>query len=126
MKFKLILGVIGIKDCEEGGERVVFSSVSRDQVDNVTAIVNSFSSHPDHIKSSIHNCKPLVVDEPTAGVLCLFNGGNQLHAVSKVRKGVRIAAVFLYCEENPDKASPHSQGSLMDSANSFYGNPETS
>ena len=77
MKFKFNLGVIGIKDCEAGGERVVFSSVSRDQVDNVTAIVKSFSSHPDRIQSSINNCKPLVVDEPTAGVLCLFNGALQ-------------------------------------------------
>ena len=103
---------------------MVFSTVSREQVENVTAIVKSFSSHPDHICSSINDCQPLVVDEPTLGVLCLFNGGNQLHAVSRVREGVRIAAVFLYCEENPDKAA--NQGVLMDSANSFYGNVATS
>ena len=109
-----------------GGERIVFSNVSREQVDNVTAIVKSFSSHPESIHSTIHNCNPLVVDEPIAGVLCLFNGGNQLHAVSKVRQGVRIAAVFLYCEENPDKASANNQGVLMDSANSFYGITATS
>ena len=103
---------------------MVFSTVSREQVENVAAIVKSFSSHPDDICSSINDCKPLVVDEPISGVLCLFNGGNQLHAVSRVREGVRIAAVFLYCEENPDKAS--NQRVLMDSANSFYGNAATS
>ena len=109
-----------------GGERIVFSNVSREQVDNVTAIVKSFSSHPDKIHLPIHNCNPQVVDEPIAGVLCLFNGGNQLHAVSKVRQGIRIAAVFLYCEENPDKASVNNQGVLMSSANSFYGITATS
>ena len=93
----------------------VFSSVSREQIDNETAIVKSFSSHPDNIHSTINDCNPLVVDEPIAGVLCLFNGGNQLHAVSKVRQGARIAAVFLYCEENPDKASANNQGVLMSS-----------
>ena len=85
------------------------------------AVVNSFSSHPDHIHSVIDKCRPLVVTEPVAGMLCLFNGGNQLHAVSAVRRGLRVAAVFLYSEENPDIADTGNQGILQDSANSFYG-----
>ena len=68
----------------------------------------------------------MVVDEPIAGVLCLFNGGNQLHAVSAVRRGLRIAAVFLYCEDNPDDANPTDKSILNDSASSFYGNITTS
>ena len=31
----------------------------------------------------------------------LFNGGNVLHGVSSVRKGSRIAAVFMFQEERP-------------------------
>ena len=120
------IGVIGIKDCEDGGERVVFPTVSRDKVDSVEAVVRSFSNHPDRIHSAIHNCQPKVVNGQTAGVLCLFNGGNQLHAVSAVRRGLRVAAVFLYCEENPDNADIHNKGILQDSANSFYGNIATS
>ena len=102
------------------------STLSRDKVESVEAVVKSFSSHPDRIHSVIHNNRPTVVNEPTAGVLCLFNGGNQLHAVSAVRRGLRIAAVFLYCEDNPDITDEDNQEVLQDSANSFYGNDATS
>ena len=103
----------------------MFPTVSRDKVDSVKAIVKSYCSHPDRIHSSIDDCTPVVVKEPTAGVLCLFNGGNQLHAVSAIRSGVRVAAVFLYCEENPDNASSSNKGVLEDNANAFYGNAAT-
>ena len=104
----------------------MFPTVSREKVDCVSEIVKSFSSHPNLISSTIINCKPRVVNEPTAGVLCLFNGGNQLHAVSAVRKGVRIATVFLYCEENPDNLIDANNGILTDSSNAFYGSIATS
>ena len=68
------IGVIGIKVCDDGGERVVFPTVSRDKVESVEAVVSSFSSHPDRIHSVIHNNRPTVVNDPTAGVLLLFNG----------------------------------------------------
>ena len=104
----------------------MFPTVSRDKVDSVSAIVKSYSSHPNRISSTIHNCKPIVVNEPTAGILCLFNGGNQLHAVSSVRKGLRIATVFLYCEENPETPTTTNIGILTDNSNAFYGNVATS
>ena len=68
----------------------------------------------------------MVVNESTAGCLCLFNGGNQLHAVSAVRKGIRISTVFLYCEENPDNSTTANNGILTDSSNAFYGSIATS
>ena len=122
----MYVGIIGIKDCRDGGERVVFPTVKRENVESVEAVVKSFTSNPDKIKSSIDNHTPLVVSEPTADMLCLFNGGNQLHAVSAVRRGLRIASVFLYCEENPENAQTSNKEVLMDNANSFYSNISTS
>ena len=115
----MYVGIIGIRDCIDGGERVVFPTVKRENVE-------SFTSSPDKINSSIDNHTPLVVSEPTAGMLCLFNGGNQLHAVSAVRQGLRIASVFLYCEENPENAQASNKEVLMDNANAFYSNISTS
>jgi len=53
------------------------------------------------------------------GVLYLFNGGNVLHAVSSVRKGARIATVFMY-QETPPVATDDS----VASANFFYDTAE--
>jgi hypothetical protein len=49
-------------------------------------------------------------------VLYLFDGGNVLHGVSAVRKGSRIAAVFLFKEEPPVDTAASKAG-----ANFFYG-----
>ena len=100
--------------------------MKRENVESVELVVKSFSSHPDKINESINNHTPLVVKEPTAGMLCLFDGGNQLHAVSAGRRGLRIAAVFLYCEENPENAKASNKEVLLDNANAFYSNISTS
>ena len=107
-------GVIGIQDCTVGGERITFTNVSRDKVDKVRDIVQLFD--PLHPKTEIAGCAPKVVQEPIAGVLSIFNGGNVLHGVSSVREGLRIAAVFLYSEEKTSACE-----STTDSANAFYG-----
>jgi len=113
-------GVIGIKDSKGGGERVVFPTVNRDQIETVKIIVNTFSSEPDKIGISIDGHCPEVVREPVAGVLCLFNGGNQLHAVSSIRSGLRMIAAFLYCEENPDIVVKGNKDVLEASCKAFY------
>jgi len=107
-------GVIGIQDCEEGGERVTFPTVHRENVSTVSAIVDLYDPHNPCKEIAGH--KPDVITEPTAGVLSLFNGGDVLHGVSAVTKGLRAAAVFLYCEQKPVGSK-----SNTDSINTFYG-----
>jgi hypothetical protein len=92
-------GVIGIQDSVAGGERIVFPGVHRTNVDEVRAIVEQYN--PFHPDETIGGSKPSVFRESTEGVLYLFNGGDVLHGVSSVRKGSRIATVFLFKEEPP-------------------------
>jgi len=115
-------GVIGIQDCESGGERVTFPSINRKKVDAVKAVVDRFDPlfpgaaiQEYHAPGDSHT--PVVVREPISGMLSLFNGGDILHGVSSMRKGVRIATVFLYCEQEPSQCD-----STIDSANAFYNN----
>ena len=115
-----ISGVIGIKDCKLGGERIVFPTVHREEVNTVQKIVSNFCSDADKIDTQFNGHRPKVVREPVAGVLCLFNGGNQLHAVASVKEGLRVIAAFLYCEENPDIAMDDNKNVMNNSANTFY------
>ena len=109
-------GVIGIQDCvkDKGGERVCFPTINRESVDNVAAVLEKYQPLTPTVP--INGCTPVVVQEPIAGMLSLFNGGDVLHGVSSVREGVRVAVVFLYCETEPTAC-----GSTDDSADSFYG-----
>lgn len=107
-------GVIGIKDALRGGERIVFPTLNRNCVQAVSSVVRTYD--PEHPRRSIDGHKPQVVTEPIAGMLSLFNGGDMLHGVSAVLDGVRIATVFLYCEQEPAQSQ-----SNADSAAAFYG-----
>ena len=111
---KGVTGVIGISDADEGGERITFPDVSRAQVPQVSQILNSYD--PLCPAEKISGAVPTVFREPTRGVLYLFDGGNVLHGVSAVRKGSRIAAVFLFKEEPPMETAASKAG-----ANFFYG-----
>lgn len=111
---KGVTGVIGISDADEGGERVTFPDVSRAQVQQVVQILDAYD--PLHPAKRIAGAAPTVFREPTRGVLYLFDGGNVLHGVSAVRKGSRIAAVFLFKEEPPVETAASKAG-----ANFFYG-----
>jgi hypothetical protein len=102
-------GVIGIQDCEEGGERVVFPNIHRADVDDVRKVVEQFDPlNPGACVGSHH---PEVFTEATAGMLYLFDGGDVLHGVSAVRRGVRIAAVFLFQEDHAPEVSADSDAS---------------
>jgi hypothetical protein len=92
-------GVIGILDCDEGGERIVFNDINRSRVDAVRMVANQYNPLQPYAK--IGDYVPKVFTDPTAGILYLFDGGDVLHGVSAVKKGVRIAAVFLYQEDCP-------------------------
>jgi hypothetical protein len=107
-------GVIGIQDCIVGGERLTFPKVQRENVNEVRDIVNEYN--PLSPQSIINGCVPSVVEDPIAGMLCIFNGGDVLHCVSSVREGIRVATVFLYCEAKPTECD-----STNDSGNFFYG-----
>mmetsp|Transcript_10160 Transcript_10160/g.16809 ORF Transcript_10160/g.16809 Transcript_10160/m.16809 type:complete len:638 (+) Transcript_10160:95-2008(+) len=96
-------GVIGIQDCEEGGERVVFPTIHRAEVEAVRSVVENFNPLKPHATVGEH-C-PVVFTEATARTLYLFDGGDVLHAVSGVRRGSRIAAVFLFQEDHAPEAS---------------------
>ena len=102
-------GVIGIQDCEEGGERVIFPSIDRTCVDAVRCVTEQYDPLAAHSTIKAHT--PDVVTDPTAGFLYLFNGGDVLHGVSGVRKGVRIAAVFLFQEDRAPEVSLDSAAS---------------
>lgn len=112
---KGVTGVIGICDAIEGGERVTFPTVSRCDVGQVAAILNDYD--PLNPGSQIGESTPTVFREPTRGVLFLFDGGNVLHGVSAVRKGSRMAAVFLFKEEPPVDTAASKAG-----ASFFFGN----
>jgi hypothetical protein len=106
-------GVIGIQDSVEGGERIVFPGVNRTKVGEVQGILEGYDPlHPDE---KIGGSEPSVFRESTEGVLYLFNGGDVLHGVSSVRKGSRIASVFLFKEEPPSATADSTA-----SANFFY------
>jgi hypothetical protein len=95
-------GVIGITDCLEGGERVVFPTIHRADVTDVARVLDAFD--PLNPGATIGGTlTPSVCREPTSGVLYLFNGGDVLHGVSSVRSGSRIAAVFLFKEAPPSE-----------------------
>jgi hypothetical protein len=95
-------GVIGITDCLEGGERVVFPTIHREDVADVARVLDAFD--PLQPGATIGGTlTPSVCREPTSGVLYLFNGGDVLHGVSSVRSGSRIAAVFLFKEAPPSE-----------------------
>ena len=101
---KGVTGVIGLLDANEGGERIVFQNVHRENWKDVTTIVHKY----DPLKptqSLTERAVPKVEDKPTAGMLYLFDGGNVLHGVSSVRKGSRIALAFLYSEAPPSETS---------------------
>ena len=107
-------GVIGIQDCDEGGERIVFPTVDRSNVESVDMILKNYD--PLYPEKVIGLLKPSVFQQATRGVLYLFNGGNVLHGVSSVRKGSRIAAVFMFQEERPTETKESEV-----SSNFFYG-----
>lgn len=107
-------GVIGIQDSIRGGERIVYPTLDRDCVQAVASVVRSYD--PEHPHRSIDGHEPQVVTEPIAGVLSLFNGGDMLHGVSAVLDGIRVATVFLFCEQEPEQSQ-----SNADSATAFYG-----
>ena len=111
---KGVTGVIGISDADEGGERVTFPDVSRAKVHQVKQILDAYD--PLRPAQRIAGAATTVFREPTRGVLYLFDGGNVLHGVSAVRKGSRIAAVFLFKEEPPVDTAASKAG-----ANFFYG-----
>ena len=106
-------GVIGIQDCMEGGERVVFPSINRCNVQSVSDVLLKYN--PLRPSEAIGPSRPVVFYESIKGMLYLFNGGNVLHGVSSVRAGQRIAAVFMFQEEPPKESSESSI-----SANFFY------
>ena len=110
-------GVIGISDCTEGGERIVFPSIHRKDVTDVGQVLRSFD--PLRPGEVIAGNAPTVCTEATAGQLYLFDGGDVLHGVSAVRKGTRIAAVFLFKEEPPVEGTADS----VASADFFYARP---
>lgn len=112
---KGVTGVIGIQDCLEGGERVVFPTVHRSGVGAVENILKRYD--PFQPGQPIGSCVPSVFREPTRGMLYLFNGGDVLHGVSSVRKGRRIAAAFMFQEKRPIETKESEA-----SANFFYGN----
>jgi hypothetical protein len=111
---KGVTGVIGIQDCLEGGERIVFPTVHRNRVDLVRKILKKYN--PLNPGRHIETSKPSVFREPTKGMLYLFNGGDVLHGVSSVRKGSRIAAAFMFQETRPNDTNESEA-----SANFFYG-----
>lgn len=121
-------GVIGITDCLCGGERVVFKTITRSRPDAVKAVVEQYDpQYPDAgiqvmtpDTSSVE--QPAVFNEPTAGVLYLFDGGDVLHGVSAVTEGSRIAAVFLFQENSP----PDDTADGNESAKFFYGATQNS
>ena len=105
---KGVTGVIGISDADEGGERITFPKVSRAQVTEVAQILREYD--PLLPGRNIAGAAPTVFHEPTRGMLYLFDGGNVLHGVSAVRKGSRIAAVFLFKEEPPVETAASKAG----------------
>ena len=107
-------GVIGIQDCDEGGERIVFPTVHRNNVESVDMILKKYD--PLRPGKIIGPLKPSVFRQATRGMLYLFNGGNVLHGVSSVRKGSRIAAVFMFQEERPNESKESEASSDF-----FYG-----
>ncbi len=111
---KGVTGVIGIADAEEGGERITFPDVSRARVPQVSQILDAYD--PLSPGKRIAGAAPTVFREPTRGVLYLFDGGNVLHGVSAVRKGSRVAAVFLFQEEPPRETAASKAGATF-----FYG-----
>ena len=96
-------GVIGILDCLDGGERIVYTGVDRSQVEAVKHVAELYNPANPH--ATIGSFTPTVCSDPTAGILYLFDGGDVLHGVSAVKKGLRIAAVFLYQEDNAPEQS---------------------
>eukprot|EP00750_Incisomonas_marina_P005444 INCI1395.1.p1 GENE.INCI1395.1~~INCI1395.1.p1 ORF type:complete len:709 (-),score=99.34 INCI1395.1:867-2993(-) len=110
-----VTGVIGIHDCLCGGERVVFSSINRAKVDDVQTVLKCFD--PLRPGTAIGSHKPEIFSGPTAGFLYLFDGGDVLHAVSQVRQGTRIAAVFLFQEDSAPEDSAHGE----EACKFFYG-----
>ena len=99
---KGVTGVIGLLDATEGGERIVFQNVHRNDVADVAKVVQLFNPlQPSAVITK--NAIPKVETEKTAGMLYLFDGGNVLHGVSSVRTGSRIALAFLYSEIPPNE-----------------------
>jgi len=107
-------GVIGILDCLEGGERVVYTGLNRSHVDAVRLVAEQYD--PATPRATIGSFSPAVCSDPTAGILYLFDGGDVLHGVSRVKKGLRIAAVFLYQEDTAPVQSTDGEAS----ASFFY------
>ena len=110
-------GVIGILDCLEGGERVVYTGLNRSQVDAVRLVAEQYDPNTPH--ATIGSFSPAVCTDPTAGILYLFDGGDVLHGVSRVKKGLRIAAVFLYQEDTAPEETKDGEAS-----SSFFYNTE--
>jgi len=97
-----VTGVIGLQDCLEGGERVVFTSVHREDVSVVGKVLAKFD--PLHPEAKIGTAAaPTVYRGHTSKALYLFNGGHFLHGVCPVRRGARIAAAFMMREEKPNE-----------------------
>jgi hypothetical protein len=111
---KGVTGVIGLVDAIEGGERIVFPHVHRENVKDVSQIVQNYNPLQPH-QSLTLNAIPQVESKPTAGMLYLFDGGNVLHGVSSVRKGDRMALAFMYSELPPSESDEDEA-----SANFFY------
>ena len=81
---KGVTGVIGLVDADDGGERIVFPNVHRENVKDVSTIVQKYNPlSPNAVLS--RNAVPKVEMLATAGMLYLFDGGNVLHGVSSVR-----------------------------------------
>jgi len=98
-----VTGVIGLQDCLEGGERVVFPGVHRAQVDVVGDVLAHFDPLRPELKIGTA-ATPSVCRGRTSQTLYLFNGGHVLHGVCPVRRGARIAAAFLMREERPNES----------------------
>jgi hypothetical protein len=82
---------------------VVFPSIHRAEVAAVRSVTELFD--PARPREQLGAHRPVVTEEPTAGLLFLFDGGDVLHGVSAVREGVRAAAVFLFQQDRPPEQS---------------------
>jgi hypothetical protein len=86
-----------------GGKKIVYKGIDRSQVDAVHQVTEQYSPANPH--ATVGTFTPTVCSDPTAGTLYLFDGGDALHGVSAVKKGLRIAAVLLYQEDTAPKQS---------------------
>jgi len=118
-----VTGVIGLQDCVQGGERVVFPSVHREDVQLVGEILEKFDpAQPGSvIGTEAKTAMPTVFPAEISKTLYLFDGGHTLHGVCPVRKGARIAAAFMMREEPPNE-----QDAATEASSRFFYDTDTS